>query len=270
MPEGDVVWRICDRLDQALAGRTLTATDFRWASLATEELSGRKVLNVVARGKHILMRLSAKEPSPALTLHSPLTMEGSWHLMKTDEATPRRLTQHDIRAVISTDAWTAVGYRLGELDLYPTSDEENLLGYLGPDILGPDWNLSAAVDNVRHADCTIVEALLDQSNIAGIGTFYACEALFVRGISPHTPPSAIPDIEELLLTAQRMIRTNTTHAIQSTTGDTRPGKTSYVHTRHGKPCRRCGTLIIKEAVGDDPQLRVMSWCPTCQRLATQD
>ena len=61
MPEGDVVWRTAARLHQALAGRELARSDLRWPGLSTTDLSGRTVLEVVARGKHLLVRVAAAD-----------------------------------------------------------------------------------------------------------------------------------------------------------------------------------------------------------------
>ena len=57
MPEGDAVFLTARRLDRGLAGRVLTATDFRWPSLATVDLSGATVLGTATHGKHLLTRL---------------------------------------------------------------------------------------------------------------------------------------------------------------------------------------------------------------------
>ena len=53
MPEGDVVLRTARRLHAALAGQPLTVSDLRWPSLATVDLTGRTVTEVVATGKHL-------------------------------------------------------------------------------------------------------------------------------------------------------------------------------------------------------------------------
>jgi endonuclease-8 len=50
MPEGDVVWQTARRLHQALAGRTLTRSDFRVPQLATVDLTGGMVTETTARG----------------------------------------------------------------------------------------------------------------------------------------------------------------------------------------------------------------------------
>src|SRR6476659_5354379 len=72
VPEGDIVWRTANRLNAALGGRVLTLSDLRWPSLATVDLSGREVVEVVSRGKHILARVAAGGADPPTTLHSHL------------------------------------------------------------------------------------------------------------------------------------------------------------------------------------------------------
>ena len=61
MPEGDTVWLAARRMDDALAGRVLTRTDFRVPQLATTDLAGRAVVAVIARGKHLLTRVDEAE-----------------------------------------------------------------------------------------------------------------------------------------------------------------------------------------------------------------
>ena len=86
MPEGDTVWLAAQRMHEALAGRVLTRTDFRVPQLATADLRGRTVTEVVARGKHLLIRIGP-DPSTgarAVTLHSHLMMEGRWEIEDLD------------------------------------------------------------------------------------------------------------------------------------------------------------------------------------------
>ena len=81
MPEGDTVYRQAVLLRRALAGRILTRSDLRFPSIATADLSGRTVTEVVPRGKHLLVRTDGgPDGLPPLTLHSHLLMEGMWHV----------------------------------------------------------------------------------------------------------------------------------------------------------------------------------------------
>jgi endonuclease VIII len=261
VPEGDVVWRTAQRLHAALAGRTLTASDLRWPSLATVDLAGRTVREVVSAGKHLLTRIEG----PPVTLHSHLRMEGSWHVHRTGQSWATRRDAHGVRAVLVNPDWTAVGHRLGMLDLVPTAREAELVGHLGPDLLGPGWDPAEAVRRLAaDPDRAVGEALLDQRVLAGIGTFFMSEALFLRGVSPWTPTAAAGDLEALVDLEHRLLQVNKERAAQSTTGDTRPGRQQWVHARSGRPCRRCGTTVRVAPIGRPPTDRVAFYCPACQ------
>ena len=95
MPEGDTVWLTAHRLHRALAGRVLTTADLRVPQQATAELRGRTVEQVLARGKHLLIRFD-----DGRTLHNHLRMDGSWYLSATGAARPRRHPDHMIRALL--------------------------------------------------------------------------------------------------------------------------------------------------------------------------
>ncbi|HEY6797702.1 MAG TPA: DNA-formamidopyrimidine glycosylase family protein [Kineosporiaceae bacterium] len=260
MPEGDVVWRTAERLNAALAGRRLTVSDLRWPSLATTDLTGREMIEVVSAGKHILARIAG-----GLTLHSHLRMEGSWHVHRTGEPWVRRRPERGVRAVLANAEWTAIGHDLGMLDLVASSAEHSLIGHLGPDVLGPGWDPVEAARRLGVLpDRPVGEALLDQRLLAGVGTFYMAEALFLRGLSPWTPVRAAGDLGALVALVHRLMTANRDRAVQSTTGDLRPGRHQYVHARSGRPCRRCGTTVRVAAVGRPPQERPAFYCPRCQ------
>ena len=89
MPEGDSVYRQCKMLREALKGHVLDSSDLRVPALATTDLSGRTVVDVVPRGKHIWIRLSAapnadelRSGAEPLTLHSHLMMDGTWRVFE--------------------------------------------------------------------------------------------------------------------------------------------------------------------------------------------
>ncbi len=260
MPEGDVVLRTARRLHAALAGRKLITADLRWPSLAGENLVGLEVLEVVAVGKHLLIRLEQNA-----TLHSHLRMEGSWHVHRTGEPWRRPRTEHEIRAILANQEWTTIGHHLGMLDLVATDREHTLVGHLGPDILAPDWDLAVATGRVRdQGRRPIGSVLLDQQVLAGIGTFFMSEAAFLRGVNPWTPTSEVPRLEDLVRMAHRLMTVNVDRAVQVTTGNARKGQEAYVHARSGRPCRRCGTTIRVAPLGEPPTERPVFWCPHCQ------
>ena len=261
MPEGDTVFRTAARLHQALAGEPLTTTDLRWPDLSTLDFRGVVTSEVVSRGKNILQRLAN-----GVTIHSHLRMEGQWRVDATERLTPRALANPQIRAVVGTAAWTAVGKRLGDLHVVETGDEARLVGHLGPDVLGSDWDPAEAAERVHASPTTIAGALLDQRNLAGVGTLYAAETLFLERVSPWT---AVADLDQatvaaLVDRAHTLLDVGRRHAVQTTTGSQRWGETAWVHARSGLPCRRCGETLRVAMVGEAPRERTMFYCPRCQ------
>jgi endonuclease VIII len=263
VPEGDVVWRTARLLHAAFAGQLLTGCDLRWPGIATADLTGREVLAVVPRGKHLLMRFAG---DPPLTLHSHLRMDGSWRLQRADVPAPTGTGRRDdVRAVLRTAEWTAIGRKLGMLDLVRTRDEHTLIGHLGPDVLGEDWDPEHVARTLAgQPERAIGDALLDQRVLAGVGTFYMAEALFLRGVSPWTPTGQVRDVPALLHLVHRLLVANRDRVGQVTTGDARPGRGSWVYGRARRACRRCGTRVLVAPIGQPPHERVAYFCPTCQ------
>jgi endonuclease-8 len=259
MPEGDTVWLTAHRLHQALAGREVTVFDLRVPALATADLRGRVVEAVLARGKHLLTRFDGE-----VTLHSHLRMDGSWYLTRAGERA-RRHPEHTIRALVGNADWLATGYRVHDLRIVTRAGEAELVGHLGPDLLGPDWDPALAVTNLRRvADVPIGEALLDQRNLAGIGNLYKCEVLFVEHLNPWTPSGDVAGPDRLVRTAQRLLRANRDHPEQTTTGYPDRGRAHWVYERAGEACLRCRTPIRRADQGAPPRARSTYWCPTCQ------
>jgi endonuclease VIII len=260
VPEGDTVWNTARSLQRAFVGGRLTASDFRVPALATRDLTGWTVLKSTSRGKHLLLRLREPDVQRRFTLHSHLRMDGAWRVYTPGERWAARPAHH-IRVVLRTTDAVAVGYHLHELALVATADEARLVGHLGPDLLGADWDETEAVRRIAaHPATTIAEALLDQRNLAGIGNLYKAEILFLRGVFPWTRVAEVSDLAGMVQLAQRLVAANRGRWTQSTTGSLRKGETSYVYGRRGLPCRRCGTLIRVADQGE----RVTYWCPSCQ------
>ena len=166
----------------------------------------------VARGKHLLIRTDGD-----LTIHTHLKMEGSWRVRPVAEPLA---DSYKIRLLLANSEWQAAGYSLGITEVLPTSQEHRVTGHLGPDLLGPDWDAEQAAARLAvPPDRPIGEALLDQRNLAGIGTWFLAEMLFLRGIDPARPAGSVDDLNAL---------------VGSGTGSLR-------RTRHGPGTRRPGT-----------------------------
>ncbi|MEX5301659.1 DNA-formamidopyrimidine glycosylase family protein [Kocuria sabuli] len=276
MPEGDTVYRQAALLRRALAGQVLTRSDLRVPSIATADLSGRTVTAVLPRGKHLLIRLDAgPEGSVPLTLHSHLLMEGMWHVY------PRgarwRRPGYQARAVLETAGAQAVGFDLGMLDLVATADEDELVGHLGPDLLGPGWDRAEALARLsRHPRRPVAAALMDQRNLAGIGNVYRNEILFLQRLHPFTPVAEVPDLGAVVDLSHRLLHANRDRPQRSTVGGpARRGEQFWVYGRGRQQCRRCGSPIREARIDDaglgpgeehpgPPQDRALWFCERCQ------
>ena len=294
MPEGDTVLRTAQGLHRALTGRLLTRVDLRWPGLDGSELAGREVVECTAYGKHIFTRIGAGRsprrfptlPDDPLTLHSHLRMDGSWKIAGAEGGWPRP-GGVSVRAVLGTDRWVATGIWLGMLDLVPTAAEHELIAHLGPDVMTPgEQTIATGVQRIAGwPDRPVGAALLDQRGVAGIGTIFMAESLFLQGISPWTPVREV-DLPPLLERARTLLVAAARGPGSNTTGMTGFRRTSYVHGRKGLPCHRCGTVVRVAGVGGPASIsdeeaagpagstpsrlasagfeRPAFYCPTCQ------
>ena len=257
MPEGDTIHNAARRVGAALVGSPIESIETpqrrhardRWP----ERLEGRGVRSVDAHGKHLFLRFEGD-----LTLHSHLRMGGSWGVYRRGQRwrrSPRRAW-----LVIRTPDHDVVQFDGPVLELMTESRTrfDQRLANLGPDILAPELDEQAFLRRLREDDQTrgIADALLDQRNIAGIGNLWKAEACFLAGVSPWKPTGAISDAQavEIVAGIRPLMRASADGGFQQ--------RDPWVFERHGRPCRRCNTIIRARGQGDDN--RTTYWCPSCQ------
>ena len=263
MPEGDTVWLAARRLDDCLSGDVLVSADLRVPQLATVDLSGRTVESVRAYGKHLLFHVGN-----GLALHTHFRMDGSWHLYRHGRPW-KGGPQWQVRAVLETADWQAVGYRLPVVEILDRRGQDALLGRLGPDILADDADIAEIVERlIAQPDRAIGDALLDQSLVAGFGLIYVSETLFLRGIPPQATVGSIQQLTALVTTGHDLMGANRARGAQASTGDLR--EQHYVYGRAGRPCLRCGTRISYAKQRSGKHERDAYWCPHCQPAVVED
>ena len=252
MAEGDSIFRLAGRLHRSFAGAQVRRSSVRRRVEDPALFDGDQLLEVAARGKHLLMRFASGR-----TLHSHLRMQGTWRSARTPPRGHRVTAWFDFG-----DSGFLVAHAMPVLDVVPTAEEDRVVGHLGPDVLAEDWPRAIATIE-QQPDRRIREAILDQRNLCGIGNLWAVEGLFVGGVWPHAPVEKV-DVARLLELIARMMRLGLRHGNQVTTGNTRRGETHWVDGRYRRPCRRCGTPIAFSPAGPGPYDRETWWCPHCQ------
>ena len=80
-------------------------------------------------------------------MHTHLKMDGSWRI---SPAAGYPLRDHRIRLILANEQWQAVGFQLGIVELIRTSQEDRAVGHLGPDLLGPDWDVGRGRSQARR------------------------------------------------------------------------------------------------------------------------
>lgn len=145
--------------------------------------------------------------------------------------------------------------------------------------LGPDpANANTAAEMERfvaraHKKRTPIGlVLMDQSIVAGIGNIYRAEMLFRAGLDPHTPASSLDrtvleglwnDWAYLLdigITVGQMMTIDGLEGEEYRRALEDRDERHWVYKLEGTPCKRCGTNIVLEEMGN----RKLYWCPTCQ------
>ncbi|MGI8870317.1 MAG: bifunctional DNA-formamidopyrimidine glycosylase/DNA-(apurinic or apyrimidinic site) lyase [Mycobacteriales bacterium] len=146
------------------------------------------------------------------------------------------------------------------------------IGHIARDPLDPAFDNAAFVRGIRRRRTGIKRALLDQSLVAGIGNIYADEALWLARLHWARPTETLtrPVLADLLA-AVRAVMTEAL-AAGGTSFDALyvdvNGSSGYferslaAYGRVGKPCRRCGTPLVRDAFMNRSSFR----CPRCQRV----
>ena len=271
MPEGDTLFRTAVSLRRVLVGETIVEARAQPGPMLRRVpdlslLAGLRIGAVESRGKHLLIVFGEGEHRRTLRTH--LRMTGSWHRYRAGE--PWRLPQRRATVVLRTSSAVAVCFDCPTVELLTDVGlaRSKALTTLGPDLLGPAFDVAVAISNLQKLEeLAIGEALLDQRALAGIGNVVRNEALFMERIHPWLRVGDIKtaDLERLVISAQRVLRSATSGGARTTTGVPLRGARLWVYGRAGRPCRRCGTRIELGRQGE--LARLTYWCPSCQRQA---
>ena len=274
MPEGDTIFRTARTLHAQLAGHRAIKFDTAYAHLARFDdeapIAGRMIERCEAAGKHVLIVFEGD-----LILRTHMRMNGSWHLYRHGERWWRG--PQAMRVRVDTEAWVAVAFEVPVAEFVTAKQlaSTDPVAALGPDLLKPGFDRGEAIRRIRTAGALpIAQALLDQRLVAGIGNVYKSEVLFLAGVHPDTPASAVPPdtLERVMDLTRSLLQDNvvegtpgaiqTYRSLRRTSRSADASESLWVYSRAGKPCRKCGTAVESQKVGLDA--RTTYWCPACQ------
>jgi formamidopyrimidine-DNA glycosylase len=145
-----------------------------------------------------------------------------------------------------------------------------LLGKLGMEPLGADFDLGAFQAALARRQAPIKQVLLAGDVVVGVGNIYASEALFLAGIRPTIRAARLGRARVARL--HQAVRDVLARAVAKGGSTLRDfsnawGETGYfqleanVYGRAGEPCRVCGSAIRALRQGQ----RSTFFCPQCQK-----
>jgi formamidopyrimidine-DNA glycosylase len=151
--------------------------------------------------------------------------------------------------------------------LVPTS-----MVHIAADPLEEVFDVDRLAMTLRRRSTGIKRALLDQTVVSGIGNIYADEALWRSRLHYARSTSVFTRVQ---------VRGLIAHTVDVMTSALDQGGTSFdslyvdvngssgyfersldAYGREGRPCHRCGRLIVREAFMNRSSFR----CPSCQRV----
>lgn len=272
MPELPEVENTRRYLIQAgLPGSSFTGANIGWPNaLKTPALEDfvlglleTKVQEVNRRGKYILLPLvkGAGPGSAALILH--LGMTGGLRIQPVGQ-TPHPMVRHTFSLNGERELRFIDGRKFGKLWL--TDKIEDVLPPMGPDPLGQDFSPKVLGQALNNRSAPIKALLLEQSIVAGMGNVYADESLFLSGINPMRPASAVSQDElgrlrDAIVTALSNSLAKYDAAREAEWPDPPMGlETWSIPRKEGEACPRCGGPIS----GTRIRARGTYFCPSCQ------
>lgn len=267
LPEVEVTrLSFADRIAGASVLGLALGKPLRWPlGCVPESLVGRQVQGVRRRGKYLLVDL---QPQGLLLMH--LGMSGSVtfdrHLPPAGKHDHFELhTSLGTLRLNDPRRFGAVVY--AEHQDHPVAGK--LLGRLGVEPLGEDFELEAFWRGLKARQTVIKQVLLSGEVVVGVGNIYASEALFLAGIRPTVRAHQITRtraarlhaaIREVLAEAVRQ-GGSTLRDFSNALGETGHFQLgAHVYDREGLPCRVC-EAPIKRIV---QQQRSTYYCLKCQ------
>lgn len=235
-------------------------------------VEGRTVRAIDRRAKYLLIRLDDD-----ITLITHLGMSGRMVLHDARSAAKQPFDRHDHVVIDTDEGWQIRFNDARRFGLMLLVRNEKLAGHklfkgLGPEPLDREFDGAALAARLKGRRTPIKAALLDQKTLVGVGNIYACEALFLAGISPRRSAHTVQgERAERLAAAIKEVLSRAIEDGGSTLRDhVQPdGELGYFQTRFSVydregancPTRSCGGTVRRLVQSG----RSTFYCAHCQR-----
>ncbi len=287
MPELPEVETVRVQLWQRLKGKTIEDVQIlRSKSVRDDGLFAKKVKGLTLKdidrvGKLLIFSFKEK---PDVFLLAHLRMTGQLFVTDVDgevkvqggHETPldHMMPNSHTRVIIKFNKGTTLYFNDQRVFGYlQVTDKEGTIAArarFGPEPHADGFDLDYFWQGLQRSQQNIKARLLDQTFVAGLGNIYVDESLFRAGISPKRPANSltITEARKLARIAGKVLKEailsggTTFQSFKDSTGQ----KGNYtnklkVFARHGQPCPKCGSIIIKTRVAG----RGTHYCSKCQK-----
>jgi len=271
MPELPEVETIACELRESVIGKKIGKLEVPWKnavrpslSVAAKILKGRKVEDVMRRGKFIIFIL---DKEVRLVVHLRMTGRLMWTVEKERKKFVRAIFHFTDR----TSLYFSDVRKFGRVWVYTVAEYEKQtgIGRLGVEPLEVDLERFTGIFKGRRG--ILKNSLLRQDLLAGVGNIYADEICFRTGVHPSTRLENLGSstVKLLFKSVRDCLKEGIEHCGVSvsdfvgTRGDL--GKHQHylhVYGRAGDLCHRCSDTIKRTVVAG----RGTFYCPSCQPL----
>ena len=224
-------------------------------------LANQLVLDIHRRGKYLLIRFEVG----TLIIH--LGMSGSIKVV--DSSAPLLKHNHfELQFENNTAMRLNDPRRFGAV-LFSKDGSHKLLDSLGVEPLEALFDESYLYIKSRNKQQNIKAFIMDSKVVVGVGNIYACESLFISGISPERKAGSISKKRYAQLTQtiktilKQSIKAGGTTLQDFSQVDGQPGyftQTLSVYGRENKLCDVCGGIIVRIIQNQ----RSTFYCKSCQ------
>jgi endonuclease VIII len=271
MPEGPEIRRAADKIAAAIVNRPLQEVWFAFEHLKpyAAALTEQRIIGIDTHGKAMLIRFEN-----GLNIYTHNQLYGVW-MVRSVYNYPT--TNRQLRLAIHSDRKSALLYSASDIEIL---DADTVLAHpflqrIGPDIFDSHLTVETVQSRLtenRFRRRSLMNLLLDQRFLAGIGNYLRSEILFFAKIPPNyrpmdCSPEQIQHLAQAILNIpQQSYQTGgITNDLEISETLKAEGKKRWqyrhwVFSREGQLCHRCHSKILKAIANG----RRYYYCSVCQ------